>query len=48
LNSIDKSVNKDEFEEIEEDDDDKVLYNLIGTCSLSIDEVLKHIIMSDG
>lgn len=47
---IDDNLRRSNLEETleQEDDEDKVLYNFIGKASLSIDEVIKQIIVTNG
>lgn len=33
--------------EDEQDDEDKILYNIIGTCTLSIDDIFKNLVMTN-
>ncbi len=39
-------LDEDSLEQI--DDEDKVLYNQIGTAVLEIDEVIKHVMLAKG
>ena len=48
MNSVDFKMNESCMNENDEDDDDKILYTQIGVCSIPIDEIFKHIVLSNG